>query len=220
MGMFTNYQQELVKVYQPNNLVNAFPTPITDSKLKSLPEGKPYEEYDAKGNLIGYCWKQGETLNLEFNIEGELTVEDNALVSFIKGETPENLSVDSESRRYYNVFDMKSWTAFRDGDDVTWVEDQEFTYPESDSEFTLKRIFIPAENYLEDKQVVVTLFNFRMEPIHTWNSGVTRSKVVCPIDKELSRTLVRGIYYCSAVVENESVRFNIFDTTDCVLHVK
>ena len=69
MGMFLNYQN-IANSY-PNNLVNAFPSCDICSKLNPLEASKPYEEYNIKGDLIGYFWRYGETLNLEFDIDGE-----------------------------------------------------------------------------------------------------------------------------------------------------
>lgn len=218
MGMFTNYQTELLNVYQPNNLMNSFHTPVNNSKLAPIDASKPYEEYNAKGQHVGYFWRQGETLNLEFCLEGEITIECDAFLSSTKGEEPGTLTARRTGQKYYNIADMRSWYCYFKGNTTVWVEDTEFSYPETGSD--LKHIYMPVTEYLKDKSILVTLFNFRMEPIHSWYPTVTDSKIVCAIDKELSASLQKGVYYCSVVVENVMVRFTLFDTNDCILLVK
>lgn len=218
MGMFTNYQADLLKVYQPNNLINSFPTPVNNSKLNPVNESKPYEELDAKGNHIGYFWRQGETLNLEFTLEGEITVEPDAFVHTDAGDEPGNLMASRPGQKYYNIVDMRSWECYLDGNKTVWVEDPEFSYPESGQ--GLRSIYMPATEYIKDKNIVVTLFNFRMEPVHTWYPTINRTKIICSVDKDLSSSLAKGIYYCSVIVENQLVRFTVFDSSDCVLLVK
>lgn len=218
MGMFTNYQAELLEHYQPNNLVNSFSTPVFDSKLNSIDASKPYEEYNAKGELVGYSWSQGSTLNLDFSIEGEITVEPDAIISTTKGDTPDGIVVSVAGKRYYNLIDFRSWSSYIIDEKVAWIEDTEFKYPESGID--LKSIYMPVTTYLKDKLVTVTLYNFRMEPVHTWHPVVNNSRVVCAIDKDLSSKLTRGVYYCSLVVENDTAKFTLFDSNDCLLLVK
>ena len=69
-NMFYNYQN-ISDAYTPNNLINAFPSYTKDSKLVSKEMSKPFEEYNTKGELTGYFWRYGETLNLEFNLGKE-----------------------------------------------------------------------------------------------------------------------------------------------------
>ena len=67
MNMFKNYDN-IPATYVPNN---------RDAK----PLGrefmiKPLEEYNAKGELIGYSWRQGESVELEFVVDGEVYYDD------------------------------------------------------------------------------------------------------------------------------------------------
>ena len=52
---------------------------------------KPYEEYDVEGKLIGYYWYHKDTINLEFNIEGEITLVDDTIyepaTDFMQGKS-------------------------------------------------------------------------------------------------------------------------------------
>jgi hypothetical protein len=104
--MFTNYNS-IPENYVPNNLVRSFPVGRSYTKLDPIQASKPYEEYDAKGELIGYFWRYGETLNLEFNIDGEITVEDDAIVLTSAGTTPDN-ATGKILQRAYNVIDKKN----------------------------------------------------------------------------------------------------------------
>lgn len=216
MGMFLNYHN-IADNYRPNNLINAFPTRVnTNGKLDPVTASKPYEEYDAKGDLEGYFWRYGDTLNLEFNLDGEITIESDALVSATSGVEPTEDTVGYIGQRAYNVTDMQSWTCVSIIDGAYgWKQDEEFTYPINSD----RSVYIPAEDYLSSKQIDVTLYNFRLEPIcsKVYN-GVTR--IVFPIDKELSSLLVKGIYYCSVRVFDELSSLVVFEPTDCKLLVK
>lgn len=215
MGMFLNYQS-IANNYQPNNLIKAFPTKFKDSKLDPVNESRPFELYNAKGELEGYYWRYGETLNLEFNIDGEITIEGNAIIMSGKGQSPTTETVGKVGQRLYNISDIRSYTcvAVTYGKYI-WREDEEFTYPTS----ATRSVYIQADDYLKDKTVEVTIYNFRMEPICT-KTFVGASTVRFVIDKELSEKLVRGIYYCSAKVFNDIVSNVVFEPTDCRLLVK
>ena len=213
MSMFLNYHN-ISDNYKPNNLICTFPVGKSYTKLDPVQASKPYEEYDSKGNLIGYFWHYGETLNLEFNIDGEITVEDDALILTSKGSIPSPLE-GALMQRAYNTADKRSWTCTDIVDNTfIWTEDAEFTYDESG-----KSVYVTAADYMKDKQVCVTLYNFRMEPIHseTFNGN---TKIIFSITTELSKKLVRGIYYCSLTVFNDSVNLPIFSSADCTLLVK
>lgn len=213
MSMFLNYHN-ISDNYKPNNLICTFPVGKSYTKLDPVQASKPYEEYDSKGNLIGYFWHYGETLNLEFNIDGEITVEDGALILTSKGSTPSPLE-GALMQRAYNIADKRSWTCTDIVDNTfIWTEDAEFTYDESG-----KSVYVTAADYMKDKQVDVTLYNFRMEPIHS-ETFDGNTKIIFPITTELSKKLVKGIYYCSLTVFNDSVNLPIFSSADCTLLVK
>ena len=213
MSMFLNYHN-ISDNYKPNNLICTFPVGKSYTKLDPVQASKPYEEYDSKGNLIGYFWHYGEILNLEFNIDGEITVEDGSIILTSKGSVPSPLE-GALMQRAYNTADKRSWTCTDIVDNTfVWTEDAEFTYDESG-----KSVYVTAADYMKDKQVDVTLYNFRMEPIHseTFNGN---TKIIFPITTELSKKLVKGIYYCSLTVFNDSVNLPIFSSSDCTLLVK
>ena len=213
--MFLNYQN-LADNYIPNNLINAFPYRTKETKLDPITASKPFEEYNAKGELIGYFWRYGETLNLEFNIEGEITIETDAILLKVKGQTPTTKTIGKVGQRAYNIVDLASWTCSgMTYGEYIWNQDAEFTYPVS----ATRSVYLSADDYLSDKSVEVTLYNFRMEPICK-KLYPASSTIIFNIDRELSNQLVKGIYYCSVIVFNEKVCYTIFDSNDCTLLVK
>lgn len=214
MGMFLNYQN-IANNYMPNNLTCSFPVGKSYTKLDPIQASKPYEEYNTKGELIGYFWRYGETLNLEFNIDGEITIEDDAIILTASGEVPSK-TTGKVMQRAYNVVDLRSWTCMivdADGNS-DWKEDDDFTYSE-----TGKSVYLSAADFLKDKKVDISLYNFRHEPIHTEVFDGT-TKVIFNITPELSKKLIRGIYYCSLTVFNDEVNLPIFTNSDCTLLVK
>lgn len=71
IDMFTNYQN-LSEYYIPNNLAQYQNKPGSYTKLDPCEITKPYELYNAKNELEGYYWYYGNTINLDFIIDGEV----------------------------------------------------------------------------------------------------------------------------------------------------
>ena len=71
IDMFTNYQN-LSEYYTPNNLAQHQTRPCSYTKLDPCEITKPYELYNAKNELEGYYWYYGNTINLDFSIDGEV----------------------------------------------------------------------------------------------------------------------------------------------------
>ena len=80
MGMFDSYET-LNNNYVPQNKKPIPPCSPQNSVLEPLRPRKPYEEINAKGELVGYYWYYGDTVNLDFTIEGEVTVEGDYIIS-------------------------------------------------------------------------------------------------------------------------------------------
>lgn len=215
MGMFTTYQN-ISNNFIPNNMRYQNNVPTSYTKLAPNQASKPYECYNAQGDLEGYCWYYGDGLNLEFNIDGEITVESNAIIYKSAGLEPNGKTVGAIGQRAYNITDLRSWTCsyFIDNTYV-WVEDAEFTYPLGED----KSVYLSAEKYLEDKTLIFCLYNFRMEEIYRETFSGTPS-VIIPITPELSKTLVKGIYYCSLTAVSAKTSETIFDARDCKILVK
>lgn len=214
MNMFLNYQN-VPDTYIPNNMRQCRRTGKSYTKLEPVNSSKPYEAYDIKGNLIGYFWHQGETVNLEFNIDGEVTVESDAIILTTHGQIPD-ATQGALYQRAYNIVDLRSWTCTSIvGDNHIWSEDAEFLYDETST----RSVYVSAADYLKDKYIDVTIYNFRHEPVHKFQFTGS-PKVVANINTELSSKIKKGIYYCSLTVFNDVVNLPIFTNTDCVLLVK
>lgn len=217
MGMFLNYHN-IASNYTPNNLVCSFPVGKSYTKLDPVKTSKPYEEYNTKGELIGYFWHYGESINLEFNIDGEITVETDAIVLYNTGEVPNEFTKGKITQKAYNIADKKSWTCtsvIENPLTYIWTQDNEFSYNEDGT----RSIYIDATDYLKDKHIEITLYNFRMEKIYS-KIFDGKSKVILQIDPELSKKLTKGIYYCSLSVFNETMNNSIFGASDCILSVR
>lgn len=97
MDMFTNYNN-IPASYVPCNL-NAQPF-CTEHYVK------PLEEYNAKGELIGYSWHYGDTVVLEFCTSGEVIYDNyyEDAETYLKGKT---FRLDLFDFRYENVYSDK-----------------------------------------------------------------------------------------------------------------
>lgn len=210
--MFSSYKINDYTV--PNNMTSKFPSCTASSKLCPMDKGKPYEQYDAKGNLVGYFWNYGETLNLEFNITGELTIESDAIVYTMPSESPTEHTRGYVGQQAYNVAEFKSWTCTSVVEEYyIWTENEDFNPQGS------KNLYISASDYLKDKELVFTVYNFRHESIWSTTHAGT-SRLIIPITKERSAKMLKGIYYCSLSVVGEDVSMTIFNHNDCILLVK
>ena len=218
MGMFLNYHN-IADNYTPNNLVKAFPVGKSYTKLDPVKASKPYEEYNSKGELIGYSWYYGETLNLEFNIDGEIVVESDALIYTAHNDAPSPSTEGHVGRRAYNIADMLSWTCTQyipEDDLYVWEQDDDF---EHDLDGATTNVYVSAKDYLSNKKLELKLLNFRFEPVFTQQFNGT-NRLIFNINKELSDKLVKGVYYCSLTVINDIICTPIFGAKDCTLLVK
>lgn len=77
MDMFSNYQV-IPETYTPCNTHNKAVYPKSYTALTSDSLTKPFEVYDAKGNLEGFAWNYGDVVELSFDITGFLVVEDDS----------------------------------------------------------------------------------------------------------------------------------------------
>ena len=213
--MFTNYQN-LSEYYTPNNLAKYQQQPSSYTKFNSSNTTLPYELYNAKSELEGYFWNYGETITLDFSIDGYFTMNDNDRILYKAGEKP---SINTEGRlgqKIYNIIDYKSWECKSySHSEYIWEEDKEFTYPLNTKQF----VYIDASDYLKDKMITFRLYNFRYEEIYTKNiSGSPEIKIF--IDTEINKLLTKGIYYCSLEVIGNNSCEKVFDVTDCKLLIK
>ena len=214
IDMFTNYQN-LSEYYIPNNLSKSFDKPQSYTKLNPIESSKPYELYNAKGELEGYYWNYGSILNLEFTIDGEITVENNAIIYKRTGAAPTSSTAGRLGQKAYNIIDLKSWKCVAvHAFEYVWELESEFIYPSFG-----QSVYISAEDYLKDKYVTFTIYNFRYEPVYAKTIPASAT-ILVPINEELSKQLVRGVYYCSLEISGSGLKETLFDAQDCKLLVK
>ena len=214
IDMFTNYQN-LSEYYIPNNLSKSFDKPQSYTKLDPIAGSKPYELYNAKGELEGYYWYYGNLLNLEFNIDGEITVESNAIIYKTAGQCPTYNTEGRIGQKIYNIVDFKSWQCVGyKKSQYLWLEDKEFTYPIKGD-----KVYLSADKYLADKTLKLTIYNFRYESVYE-KSFTRSSTIIVPIDESLSNKLMKGVYYCTLEVAGPNVCETLFGIDDCKLLVK
>lgn len=214
-NMFTNYNN-ISPSYVPNNM-HIINTDIQSyTKLNPIDISKPYELYNAKNELEGYFWYHGESIVLDFAIDGEITVETDALVFNSKGEYPSETTKGYVGQVAYNTADYKAWKCSTIVDKrYIWTQEGEIGYNSALS----RSIYIDASDYLRDKNIELKIFDFRYNQIYSKIIAGTE-KALFEIDKELSTKMIPGIYYCSLEVYNDRVNQKIFGTDNCKLLVK
>ena len=79
-----------------------------DNRVEFLPHKKcaarPQEVYNAKGKLVGFEWRYGDTIDLTFNTEGNIEFDDGTSISaesFLAGKT---FKIKFYNHRYDVVF--------------------------------------------------------------------------------------------------------------------
>lgn len=222
-NMFENYDN-LQDHYVPNNLNKAFPEHLQYSKLTENRPNKPFEMFDDMGNLVGYFWYYGDTITLAFDITGQYTVENNAIVSTITEEAPSTSTVGTVGQRYYNIVDKNVWECTSVNNSVyTWTE---LDWDETEASGLLTRdVYINASDYLNDCIYYFKIFNFRNEVVYEKaiqsNNETNISQFVSfDIDEELSKKLMRGTYTVSLVAQKDISYITLFDNSDATFLVK
>ena len=149
--MFDNYKN-IPDSYVPCNTYNK--KLINEKKYR-----QPFEEYDNQENFIGYGWRYGDSVVLEFTTEGEVTQED------------------------FGIYET-------------------------------------ADAYMSGKIVTLTIYDFRYETVFTDKLEASTCVKFC-IDEHTSERLVKGVYRCSLVLEDESgTGYQLVSPEDYVLVVK
>lgn len=183
----------------------------------------PYAEYDEDGHLVAYTWKYGETVNLRFQLNGMIKIDNDAIVYYAKNDVPNAQTVGFIDQRAYNVVDLRSWTCtaiLEDEGNLTyiWTEDPEFYYPFNGG----RSLYISIQEYMKNKKVIFTFMDNRYFPIFERVVEPEDTFFTIPIDEELSNSLQKGVYfYKIAIVSNDSVVQKIVaDPETCVINIR
>lgn len=159
-----------------------------------------YEEVFEIDNLDVLChnkysWDYGETLSIPVTNSFIIKVDEDSIIYDVSGIGPTETTAGEIGTRAYNILDVTSWSCRNiiegTGDLDTlyeWQQDARFTVP---SGGTKEVVVTPS---MVNKYLEVKIYNFRMEEIFTTRfEGVNSAHLI--VDKELSSTLLPGIYY-------------------------
>lgn len=204
-----------------NNCGNIYDEDITTNELCNVNHYRgeqPYGDYNALGELDGYYWNYGDTINLSFHIDGELTVESDAIIYSAIGEEPTEETVGEIDQRAYNVVDLKSWTCVSiDDGKYTWEKDEEFTYPLDGG----KTLYVTAREFLNGKSAKITIYNFRYEKV--FETTLDAAPIISySIDKETSEIFGRGTYYLTLQVFDKAslLYISVIKDKECTITVR
>ena len=213
MSMFDNYNNQNTD-YIPNNI------PYDNKKVFSYPT--PYTEYNVEGDKIGYYWYYGDTVNLTFDISGELTLESNSIIYYIPSQYPTTLTVGELNNKAYNVVDLVSWTltAILEDEGLTeyiWTEDEIFSAPTEGD----KAVYITASEYIKGMDAKIDIYNFRFENIYS-TIIPAQNEITLSIGKDLSEQLVKGTYYITLTLIDKTTQTYIplFKNKECTVDVR
>lgn len=191
---------------------------MCDEVVEKYSNNTPYAEYNAEGEIVGYYWYYGDTVDIQFDITGELTVEQDAIVYTCLGEKPTEKTAGKINQKAYNVVDCLSWTCVAiENDRYLWQEDIDYTEEIENG----RLLYITAREYLKDKQYNICIKNQQSGLLYSFCDKAS-SLITLHIDKELSEKLIRGIYYITLTIsdDNNRVFIPLVEDKDCTIIVK
>jgi len=198
MGMFEKYDS-LCSDYIPDNT-----SPKTNTVYKELNENPPRVTYDINNKFIGYSWNQGDTFELKLSLDKTIKINGDSIVYKDRWEYPTTCTkAKCLGQKAYNLSTCQSWTFVGEYDgDYLWIEDDNIIYPsDGDMEVTFSEDMF-------GKTIIVTVFNFRWEPIHSFCADNSNS-INCNFDFSVTDKFNKGIYNCIVKVcdsESSTVR--------------
>ena len=205
--MFEKYDN--LATYIPNNL---------NYELNNVKNYTcPYKIDEANQTKLGYFWHYGDTINLQFDLVGYITVETDSIIYTISNEMPDENTVGNIDQKAYNIVDLKSWTCKAIIDNrYIWEEDNEFTYPVNGN----TDVYLSAKEYLQGKKLKISFYNFRYEPFFETTLNAD-NLVTLSIDKELSEKFVKGVYYLTLELYDNiaNTYISILHKEDCIIEV-
>lgn len=220
MSMFDSYQN-LNDDYVAKNIDCNMP-----EKREYYSDKLPQIEFNIKGEFVGYSWAYGDTLRIELPIDRTLLVEDNAIIFSIKNQIPNENTVGEYGQKLYNAIDKKLWECKSIGQTTYVWEELPFSIPKNG----VKPVLFPFDYDLSNKQVSISIYNFRMEKIYNNtsplqlllvdNTTISSNDVILnmrmpysllsiylDIDKELSSKLLKGQYTIDIVIFDDTTSY-------------
>lgn len=82
-------------------------------------------------------------------------------------------------------------------------------------------IYVLPEDFLQDKQAQIKLYNFRYEEVYSWERQASTS-IDIEIDKETSKKIIRGDYYLTLQIVDELalVYLPLIKDKECIITVR
>lgn len=206
----------------PNNLCNNNIANIKSCKL-------PYEEYNDVGEFVGYSWSYEDTVTLEFDIAGELTVEGDAIIYTAKGSSPDISTIGTINQKAYNTTDLISWTCTSvENNSYTWTQDESWETPAEGI-----NTYVTISEYLEGKYLYINIYNFRHEKEYSSNPIDAKEIIYFNITNNMIKTtpnmteadykpLDKGIHYLTLILKDENGEYidTLIGQQNCPLIVK
>lgn len=227
-NLFTNYQN-INPNYEPSN-IKPIPNPCKP-KLEPCKPTKPYEEYNAEGKLEGYYWNYGDTINLEFDVSGEVTIIDGetyiSALDFLIGKTAVMTIYDFRgdviaTQKLYTSTTLQRNSVIKAGSIINGVTyNEDFTIEESS--LTIEKQSILKIGSTLAKGTTINNKIYEEETVtETELILYPGTKILFEIDKELSDKLIKGVYTCTLILydENNSYVDTLFSQQDGKLIVK
>ena len=173
-----------------NSYINVRNTDMTQNDILNGEHfiGKqPYGDYNALGQLQGYFWYYGDTINLSIDLFGNAEVEKNSIIFYAHGEAPNAETIADINQRAYNIADSKAWQCVATGE---W---EEIPY-NAETVGPTTSMYITAQEYLKGKKAIVRILNFRHEEVFCKEMDAS-NRISINLDKETSEKFTRGTYY-------------------------
>lgn len=207
-SIFDSYDN-LSNEYIPSNMNKPPKPPKANPYFDPAIPKLPYCDYNAEGDIVGYWWPYGNTVNLEFDLEGCLTVEGSQqFVSIRNFLQNKQLKVDIYNFRHEIIdtmlFDGNQFQSYIKADNVTSESKGIFyIYDEEKKEYIA--VSLPS-GYQEGQ----TYYIENPEPPF----------IIYPIDVDKSALFEKGTYYCSLAIIDKYLHDTILPQDLCTLTVR
>lgn len=206
-SIFDNYDN-LSNEYIPSNMNKPPKPPKANPYFDPAAPKLPYCDYNAEGDITGYWWPYGNTVNLEFNLDGCVTVEGSknfiTVRNFIKNK---QIKVTIYNFRHEVIdtmlFDGNDYQSYIKVDNITSESSGLFyIYDEENKEY----IAVTLPPYQEGQTYYV--------------ENPENPSVIYPIDVDKSLLFEKGTYYCSLSILDKNLHDTILPQDMCTLTVR
>lgn len=201
MSIISNYEN-LNPNYSPNNMYKR-----QIFKREEYQHSLPYKVYDISGDFECYSWNYNDSLSISFNINPIITVEQDALIYTNADEAPDENTVGRFGQFAYNTYDLKCWICKTfDQNTNIWELQSEFTYPYN---ATGKPVVLCVYKDIEQYTGKVIFYSFRWEEVISFDI-VGNDSVSIEITPDISKKLIKGIYYGAVELNNDNSSIKIY----------